>query len=294
MTATQRGLDGAVCNILSVTGESLIGVGVYTAWTAGTGLVPLTAGALTLLAQGALCSETDIGPASGKSSIDGCREVVNGYANLEVKWDGIDWTLTSIQGIQRFCSIDNMPSDPTFVNGGWGYTGTFTGRDPLAPEGGCTKTVTTFLSLGIPEALAKTAVFRLQLVEGICSDSETPGPVMPTVPDYEYTDPETNCTLNYEFQGMVELTQGGEVSPVFLVSGGDYQAVRSGEKVGDAMSTTTSSTNETNWVQRFRFTESPLVVVDLANHLFPHRMVTIRSGSMQLRQHWVCLLLINY
>lgn len=232
MTATQRGLDGAVCNILSVTGESLIGVGVYTAWTAGTGLVPLTAGALTLLAQGALCSETDIGPASGTSSIDGCRAVANGYAFLEVKYDGIDFTPITFTGMTRICSIDNMPSDPVFFNGSWSYLGTFTGRPLNDPEGGCTNTINSHVQLGVSEEIAKTAVFRLSVVEGICSDAETPGPPMPVVPDYEYTDPETGCTLNYKFEGMVELSEGGEVSPVFLVSGGDYQAVRNGEKVG--------------------------------------------------------------
>ena len=233
MTATQRGLDGAVCNILSVTGESLIGVGIYTAWTAGTGLVPLTAGALTLLAQGALCSETDIGPATGKSSIDGCSLVTNGWAILELKYDTIpNFVPSPLASIDRICSIDNIPDDPEFFNGSWGYYVTVTGRPKSDPEGGCTFTTTEFVSLGLPEALAKTTVFRLSVQEGICSGSQSPGPLMPVVPDYEYTDPETGCTLNYEFQGMVELSKGGEVSPVFLVSGGDYQSVRSGEKVG--------------------------------------------------------------
>ena len=232
MTATQRGLDGAVCNILSVAGESLIGVGVYTAWTAGTGLVPLTAGALTLLAQGALCSESDIGFASGQGSIDGCRSVANGYGVLQEKKPGQDWGASGLAGLPFICSIDNIATDPTFFNGFWGYQMEATGKQPNDPDGPCSKTVNGFVTLGGTEQEAKDTVFRLDVQVGVCSDFEEPGAVMPDVPDYEYTDPETGCTLNYKFEGMVELSQGGEVSPVFLVSGGDYQAVRNGEKVG--------------------------------------------------------------
>jgi len=123
MTATRRGLDRAACNVLAVAGETMVGIGVYTLWTAGTGVVPLTAGALTLLAQEAACGESFIGPATGQERIDGCKTINDGYGNLYVKFDGTDWKLTTVSNCPRLCAIKEIDEEPSKFNGAWGYFG---------------------------------------------------------------------------------------------------------------------------------------------------------------------------
>jgi hypothetical protein len=209
----------------------MVGIGVYTLWTAGTGVVPLTAGALTLLAQEAACGESFIGPATGQERIDGCKTINDGYGNLNVKYDGIDWILTTVSNCPRLCAIKEIDEEPSKFNGAWGYYGRFSCWDD-GDNPPCSDSLRTFVALGITEERARTATFKLVPVTGTCGEAVAPGPLVPEIPDYVYEDEETGCTLNYKFEGMVEYSQGGEVGPVFLVSGGDVEGVRSGNKVG--------------------------------------------------------------
>jgi len=217
---------------MQVAGESMVGVGIYTLWTAGTGVVPLTAGALTLLAQGAACSPLDIGPSPGLSRVDGCKSIADGWGQLYIKGSWTDWTATAPLANDRICRIVSIAAEPTFnVNTGWAYLCQF--ESNYVDGEGCTLGGPVLVKTNAAsEQEARTAVFKLVPMTGVCGESDTPYGEMPDIPDYEYNDPETGCTLNYHFEGMAQLSKGGEVSPVFLVSGGDVESVRSGKKVG--------------------------------------------------------------
>ncbi len=217
---------------MQVAGESMVGVGIYTLWTAGTGVVPLTAGALTLLAQGAACSPMDIGPSPGFSRVDGCKSIADGWGQLYIKGSWTDWTATAPLANDRICRIVSIAPEPTFnINTGWAYLCQF--ESNYVNGEGCTLGSPVLVKTNAAsEQEARTAVFKLVPTTGVCGESDTPYGEMPEIPDYEYNDPETGCTLNYHFEGFAELSRGGEASPVFLVSGGDVQSVRSGKKVG--------------------------------------------------------------
>ncbi len=42
-------------------------------------------------------------------------------------------------------------------------------------------------------------------------------PVPPPIETYPYTDPETGCVLNVDFQGFLQASEGGDVAPVYLI-----------------------------------------------------------------------------
>jgi hypothetical protein len=224
-----KAANAAACSWFNTYGGALENIGIAVSISD----LPLSPqiGAGLLLANAAAQTNCNYDPSlnPGQSPVDGCIEVSGGYGILQTKFDGVDWRQTTIQGIQKFCSIDSISQEPRLFNGGWVFDITATGDLQGEPSGGCTRTVTTTIATGLSEALARTSEFRLSVVEGSCQRESDGTPDAPIVSPYTYTDPDNNCVLTVELLGYAE----GPGGSIFQVTQMDPDVLRgSGGVIG--------------------------------------------------------------
>lgn len=227
-----RAFEAAACNTLGQLGNGLVNMA---AWSLGTGqakpaLIGITAGMASNLAYSYACGEQDLGESStDEPARTGCQEFSEGLGQLWFKYErnGIPqeeaktgliaayqlettYTEEGLHGgfyMEGTLWIKRTSTSPwTIEPGGWGWS-----RDQGQ----------SFEFRGQPGAVCGTPV------------GEGPQPPPPTEP-YEYTDEETGCTLNVEFQGFIEPYKGGPVEPVFLMSSpeSDPEGRNSGGRMG--------------------------------------------------------------
>ena len=205
-----RAVKGMMCDVLAVSGQSLLGIGVYSLWASGTGVVPLSAGALSLLAANYACADMPMG-GQDPAYREGCQYTPNGGAVQRIQpnigqggcgFTGEDWVeIVSIefrdasQGeAYKEVRLEALKTDGTTHLSSLG-------------EWFLTETGTTF-----------TMVPKVGDACGLPPDGTLPVPPDATAPR-EYTDPVTNCTYNVILEGFVQVYEGGAVSPVFMIEG---------------------------------------------------------------------------
>lgn len=203
MTAFQSRLDGAAlqatCQLLSTAGESLFGYGMVSLAASGTGLVPLTVGAAAILASNTACpwdpnQSTGIsGPTTGN-----CVAVTGGGGTPESSERGSGvWSAFGTP-----CQTVNISVVEVQGPGNFTYEFSATLLDG-------TSQVQLINSDTEQE-------FRLAPCDGAtCGQTGSSG--FPTIPDTQYTDPDTGCELNVEFLGIA-ADQSGLPAPVYQIS----------------------------------------------------------------------------
>jgi len=192
----------ATCEILATGGESLIGYGAVSLVVAGTGFLPMTAGAIALLTKNLLCDpgwDPDTPQPSDVPSID-CSKASDG-SPFSVYWiTQIPFTRTLIlQNVVEIVSITKTPGQP---------------------EGSTQHNVNALRADGSPDVgqffadpgseLSTTIPPELCGGPPIGPEWEPPGPIT-------YTNPETNCNYVVDFQAFGSLPDGS-VQPIYKIS----------------------------------------------------------------------------
>ena len=200
-------------------------LGVWTMWNPKVALVPLAVGGLSYLANRLLCAPQNFDPAGGNDErIDGCRKGPDGMGyNIEYTREDGTWGNASPARYSEIIQVKDL----VFWNGGWGYA-----LDVLHLDGNVMNF--RFPVSPIQEVAARTK-YRLNVPEGMCqveSDPDAPVDPTPTLPPYEWTDPETNCNYNVKFEGFAQITPGGEARPVWTISGGEETTRAGGGVIG--------------------------------------------------------------
>jgi hypothetical protein len=199
--------DQAACRWFGEYGGALEGVGTVLALTPEPISTKIGVGLILANAAAQTGCNYDTSKSGEQGRIDGCSEISGGYGNLNVKYDGIDWTLTTVSNCPRLCAIKEIEPEPSKFNGAWGYYGRFSCWDD-GDNPPCSDSLRTFLALGITEERARTATFKLVPVTGSCSKTDKPGIQPPEITDEPYTDPDTGCQLNVKFLGYAEGPSG--------------------------------------------------------------------------------------
>ncbi len=213
-----RAASAAACDTLTQLGGSLINLGVWTLWAKGVGLIPLAAGMASNLAYNYACSEQEIGEAPNSSPARGCQELSAGSGSIYLNPPG--GSPVMVYGNATGYKLGN-----SYTQGGntlywWSVQTRIDG--PYIDEG---------TPLTVPPG------FTVELVLGPGANCRTNAPFVPPVPPpietYPYTDPETGCVLNVDFQGFLQASEGGDVAPVYLIqSPSDDSRANGGRIVG--------------------------------------------------------------
>ena len=197
-----RAASAAACDTLTQLGGSLINLGVWTLWAKGVGLIPLAAGMASNLAYNYACSEQEIGEAPNNSPARGCQELSAGSGSIYLNPPGGPPVMT--YGKATGYKLGN-----SYTQGGntlywWSVQTKIDG--PYIEE---------MVPLTVPPG------YTVELVLGPGANCRTNAPFVPPVPPpietYPYTDPETGCVLNVDFQGFLQASEGGDVAPVYLI-----------------------------------------------------------------------------
>jgi len=217
----------AMCDILSVAGETLVGVGVISSVGGPIATVPLSLGALSILGSKYACAATDVDDAPPTSpQIDGCAQMeVGGYGNFQFATPTGSFQTASGQPAiyQRAFSLGAVTINE--------FQGVFTPQIEVfsATDG------TTFGGAGnySTRAQAEAVRYRIDPVVGDCADTGD----LPVIPpdafdERTYTDPVTNCEYNIQLLGFVEPYPGGPTQPVFKIEDNLTSLLSSGARVG--------------------------------------------------------------
>jgi len=197
-----RAASAAACDTLTQLGGSLINLGVWTLWAKGVGLIPLAAGMASNLAYNYACSEQEIGEAPNNSPARGCQELSAGSGSIYL--NPPDGSPVMVYGNATGYKLGN-----SYTQGGntlywWSVQTKIDG--PYIEE---------MVPLTVPPG------YTVELVLGPGANCRTNAPFVPPVPPpietYPYTDPETGCVLNVDFQGFLQASEGGDVAPVYLI-----------------------------------------------------------------------------
>jgi len=203
----------ATCQMLTAAGTGLVGAGMATMVAGGTGIVPLSLGALSLLGAGVACNPIPVDGEDPIPGVDGCQELgADQYGHLQIKLRGEDWvdvypsgnfskadTCNKIVSIEVEYFPDVRPAEwrRTIV---WRTTG----------------------SIGVYNASSywsfsnyNDAVIAQNRIRPLPGQSCNFGTDTPTrYPDtfhntIEYTDETTTCVYNITPQGFVQESDGG-------------------------------------------------------------------------------------
>ena len=206
----QRAADASACQMLNDIGSAGTQLAAWTMWAPKVALVPLTVGGLSYMANNLLCGEMD-GPPTGPCgpNTDGCIRTDNGYGYLESFVEPDGWaTRNGTTEITEILSI----GEEIESSGIWGKRVNVKLRD------GSQTNIDAYLSFD--QQAAAAAKFRIGLLSGECASScspDSPGTPNPPTPDYEYTDPETNCNYTLKLEGFVQQYKDGPAEPVWNI-----------------------------------------------------------------------------
>jgi hypothetical protein len=218
-----RAAGATVCNILDVAAPNLIGAGIWALPSGlGTkvGLGFMGLGTAAYMASEYLCPEVVVSGTTPVPGVDGCQKV-GGYGQLEYN-DGTGWKAAGSGGSETITAV-TVSIDATALTGP-NNVGFFFAE--------ATITTTSFGQVKInegdgSEAMASAITWRINPTVGSCEEVGGQNPLPPDVYNpTPYTDPVTNCNYNVTFQGFIEQTPGGPVSPVLLIEG--TSSVRAG------------------------------------------------------------------
>ena len=209
-----RAASSATCQVLGAAGASLVGAGAVSLWAGGTGFVPITAGAMSLLAANYLCPDMPLGGIDPPSNqIDGCGQMSpGGYGQLQYKAPQGEWTSVGASNVFRYAErLDNITSFGR-LNGKWSSSVDVYGAGTAQAFQGAGEFAT--------QAEADSVLYRIVPIEGDCAYSPD-NPLPPPPPDafetIQYTDNITNCTYNVTLQGFAQETPGGGINPVYII-----------------------------------------------------------------------------
>ena len=211
-----RAAGATVCNILGVAAPNLIGAGIWALPSGlGTkvGLGFMGLGTAAYMASEYLCPEITVSGTTPVPGVDGCQKV-GGYGQLEYN-DGTGWKAAGQGGSETITAV-TVSIDGTNVTGP-NNAGFFFAEAQI--------TTTSFGQVTITEgdgsdATAAAITWRINPTVGSCEEFGGQNPLPPEVYNPSpYTDPVTNCNYNVTFQGFIESSPGGPVSPVLLIEG---------------------------------------------------------------------------
>jgi len=197
-----RAASAAACDTLTQLGGSLINLGVWTLWAKGVGLIPLAAGMASNLAYNYACSEQEIGEAPNNSPARGCQELSAGSGSIYLNPPSGSPVMT--YGKATGYKLGNSYTQGENTLYWWSVQERIDG--PYIEQ---------MIPLTVPPG------YTVELVLGPGANCRTNAPFVPPVPPpietYPYTDPETGCVLNVDFQGFLQASEGGDVAPVYLI-----------------------------------------------------------------------------
>ena len=227
MSRLARAAEAATCDTLQQLGGGLVGMA---AWALGAGqvkasIIGMTAGMASNLAYNYACAPQDLSNAPGQAPQTGCQEFAAG--------SGFVWMTDVTTGEQerldylgRMTGLRLVQTESGTVDGNSFQFGSFYVQrnrgGPYVDEGQAWETSSDF-------------PYSWELRpdgDAVCGTPVSDGPQQPppTQP-YEYTDEESGCTLNVEFQGFIQPYEDGPVEPVYLISGTETER-NSGGRIG--------------------------------------------------------------
>ena len=215
MTAFTEKLDraagAALCEGLTVAGQSLIGAGAVSLVFGGAGVVPISLGSAALMASAAGCNwdPAGEGPPPSGPPISYCAKAAS-LTRIMTYTNGINTNATPyVREITVFSYQRSEPQPGGAVDRYYTFAA-------VTDTGGSYIT-----DLVLREGPTDTSYFE-QEFEGdpTCEVPETPGTTDPVLPPTTYTDPEDGCTLIVNWEGF-STDNTGHVSPVFKIEAGD-------------------------------------------------------------------------
>ena len=208
LEATKQG----ACNFFSAAGSSLTSFGVYSLVT-GAGAAPLTAGLAAQMVTAYACTWDPNGdpPPDKPGSYEGCAKVERG--TLIAQWQTVDdsW----IDNTKGLVEIKEYRATPV-VDPDSGTVRYETVLKAIDEEG--EEVNKEFILSGGSLGRLRTIIDPNNSFPDARCVEPAPGGG-PDIPTTTYTDPESGCVLNVDFQGLVE-GQGGLATPVFKISPG--------------------------------------------------------------------------
>ena len=210
-------LDKAIAGALCPTFNALV-AGSSTVMVAGpfwgpqgmaAAMTAIPVQALSLMGAAATCGEVDVGPDPFQGVELGCTKATNGAQLVTELTDGSGQGRAIGDDAVEIISIDPIQDQFGYKNWRVQYkkaNGSLSSGDALRGE------------LQPPPQ-------KIYLVTGSdnpCLENPDPRPPFenPLVPDHTYTDPDTNCTYNVKFEGLIRESDNGPVMPVYQISAG--------------------------------------------------------------------------
>ena len=202
-----RAAGQATCAALAIGGTRLIGYGAVGLAAGGTGIVPIAAGSLALMAASLGCTwdPNAPGPDPTGPPIDLCTEAASPTRILTFRNGNNVGATAYVAKITKF-AYSRREDEP---DGSYREYYDFEG----IPEGGGSYEAELSLLLGA----GNTSRFE-QDYEGdpTCEVPIEPGDQPPEIPPYEYTDPEDGCNLTVNLKGF-QQDPTGAINPVFKI-----------------------------------------------------------------------------
>ena len=205
----QRAGEATACSMLNDVGSAGTQLAVWMMWKPVAAAVPLTVGALSYMANNLLCQDMDP-PTEKDDRLDGCTKGAPGQGYPLQYWvpDTNSWGNSAL-GLNEITSVGEV----VYRNGKWGHwvEGLMADGDPFYSPGGFYDTEEEAIQYG---------KYRLNVPDGECegsNDPTDPGNPSPDFPEYDYTDPVTNCNYTLKLEGFVQQYEYGPAQPVWLI-----------------------------------------------------------------------------
>jgi hypothetical protein len=183
------------------------------------------------MANNLFCGEMNGPPQTVNTRLDGCIKGAPGQGYPLKYWrpSTNDWG-NSFLGVNEITSV----GDVNYRNGKWGHivNGVMADGSPFSSEGGFYDTEEEAIQYG---------KYRLGVPVGECesdNDPRDPGNPVPPTPDYDYTDPETNCNYTLKLEGFVQQYENGPAEPVWNIRSADSARSDGGRMGGCSLSPT--------------------------------------------------------
>jgi len=219
-----RAVSATMCQALGTAGSGLMNAGIWLAAT-GVGVKPAV-GAFGLGAAATMAHQYNCNPGwdpegdtdwGSTGNIDGCKKIANGYGQLQLTTLSGDWANVDpfqAPGADRCIELIEMT---------WEQQG----------DGRCTRTILYLHEGGMGRYSERDLgcdaeewqKMRINPTTGTCDETVRPTPEGPR--PYEYTDPETDCTLTVNWVGTVQNAFGG-AQPVFHIAPSENTGTRAG------------------------------------------------------------------
>ena len=197
----------AACQTLSALGSGLVQAGAFSLVT-GTGAVPILAGMGALLAANYACNWDPDGPSpivptdpSGE-----CRKFAS-LMNIELLQNGPTGAYIATDVVEIYSIAYDRPATGTASIWVIDYESALIGRQTTEATWGTTENGFTYGWRNLPEG------------DPTCEKPAPEAPPVPDLPPTTYTDPESGCSINVEFKGLI-TGAGGVPDFVFKMTPG--------------------------------------------------------------------------